>query len=212
MTGPTGTVSWEQGRVPIDIPHHPHHHVSLLQEQGRVPCNTCHQGRVPRPPSLHPKGSGTCLHEVPSGACPTPTVLSPHGSRDMSPVTHGTVPPSCRSRDIPPSPVSPWPRPSCGSRDRSPGTCHWDRVPPEEQSSIVSPCPCPMACPPPVHRPDGRGCPARGGPACGQAGGQRVPAPAPGPHLRPGGPAGFGRCHKGGGHDLGQGPPPRGCC
>lgn len=69
----------------------------------------------------------------------------------------------------------------------------------------MSPCPCPMACPPPpVHRPDGRSCPARGGPARGQAGGQRVPAPAPGPHLRPGGPAGFGRCHKGGDTALGR--------
>ncbi|XP_063259991.1 glial fibrillary acidic protein isoform X1 [Prinia subflava] len=42
-----------------------------------------------------------------------------------------------------------------------------------------------------VCRSDGRGRPARRGLEGGQAGGQRVPAPAPGPHLRPGGSAGL---------------------
>lgn len=47
--------------------------------------------------------------------------------------------------------------------------------------------------PVPVCRSDGRGRPARRGLEGGQAGGQRVPAPAPGPHLRPGGSEGLGR-------------------
>lgn len=97
----------------------------------------------------HPTGPGTCLHEVPSGVCPTPTVLSSHGSRDMSPVTDGTVPPSCRSRDIPPSPVSPWPRPSCGSRDRSPWHVPLGPCPSRGAEQGRVPFPCPMACPPP---------------------------------------------------------------
>lgn len=64
-------------------------------------------------------------------------------------------------------------------------TCHHDTA-----CRVV---PSHGTCPPAVRGPDGRGCPARRGPSCGQAGGQRVPAPAPGPHLRPGGSAGVGR-------------------
>lgn len=142
----------------------------LLREQGHVPSAT---------PS----------------ACPMCTVPSSHGNRGTSPVTHGTgdtshvhcpttlqgqgrfsMPRATRAMSLL------WSR--AGSCPHA--MCHRDTSLPR------GPIPW-HVCPPPVRRPDGRSRPARRGPARGQAGGQRVPAAAPGPHLRPGGSAGFGR-------------------
>lgn len=166
-------------------------HVSL-PTAGTGTCPQCHTkctSRVHRPRLLQEQG------RVPPG----------HPALGTCPMC--TVPPPCSSRDISPHCVSLGPRPP---RDAEQGHV------PMPHATGTHPCHVVTShgtCPPPVRRPDGRGRPARGGRACGQAGGQRVPAAAPGPHLRPGEPAGFGRCRlwdARGGHGLGERPPPRG--
>lgn len=179
----------------------------------RCPFLPWEQGCVPttRPPTGAGRPQDTCLWGCPTcpfllweqgyvssatpSACPMCTVPSCHGSRDMSPLTHGTGDMSHVHCPTTPQGQGQFSVPHATgaisllwSRGGScpHAMCHQDIYLPR------GPIPWHMS-PHPVCRPDGRGRPARGGPACSQAGGQRVPAPAPGPHLRPGGSAGFGR-------------------
>lgn len=163
----------EQGHDPSTVCHWGHILCALSLPLVRAGCapRTRAFGDVPRVPSYcrnrdmspvpHQVHVPCALPPLPMGAGMFPQGHVALGTRPMC-----TVPSPCSGRDISPCHVLPVPCPSRGA----------------EQGHVPMPCatgthPCRMVpshgtCPSPVRRPDGRGRPARRGPARGQAGGQ----------------------------------------